>query len=59
MIYVEFGDSEETQIVSVFYSPQDPEEHPNLVELSEDDERYKDFASRALAKEAEIIQEPA
>jgi hypothetical protein len=42
-LYVQFSDSTETEIVSVFCGPQDPEHHSNLGEVEEGDQRYLDF----------------
>ncbi len=46
-LYVQFSDSTETEIVSVFCGPQDPDIHSNLGEVEGDDPRYLDFKVKA------------
>ena len=43
---VQFSDSTETVIVSVFGGPQDPEYWDNLGVVEDDDSRYIDFKER-------------
>lgn len=43
VIYVQFKDESEAEIVSVFCGPQDPEVHSNQGVVDEDDPRYLAF----------------
>ncbi|KAB0509695.1 tail fiber assembly protein [Pseudomonas moorei] len=43
MQYVQFSDSSEVSVVSVFGNPQDPGEYPNQGEVQDDDPRYLAF----------------
>lgn len=42
-IWVQFSDATQLRITSVFWSPQDPTDWPDLVELQDDDPRYLAF----------------
>lgn len=42
-IYVQFTDSKEAAISSVFSCPQDPDLYPNQEEMETSDNRYKAF----------------
>lgn len=44
-VYVQFEDGTQSKIVSVFGSPQSPENYANYAELDDDDERYIEFIS--------------
>lgn len=44
--FVQFSNADETEIVSVFCGPQDPDVHENLGEVEDDDPRYLDFKQR-------------
>ncbi len=46
MQHVQFSDSSESVIITVFCSPQDPEYWENLGEVDDDDPRYIDFKER-------------
>lgn len=43
MQHVQFSDSSESVIVTVFCSPQDPDHWENLGEVEDDDHRYIEF----------------
>lgn len=43
MPFVQFADSSESSVASVFANPQDPGEYPNQGEVVEDDPRYLEF----------------
>lgn len=45
-INVQFSDAGETEIVSVFASPQDSEHHENLGDVASGDARYVAFYER-------------
>lgn len=42
-MYVQFSDSAQTKIISVFSCPQDPAIYPNQAEVDATDERYVAF----------------
>ncbi len=42
-MFVQFSDSSEAEVVSVFLNPQDKTIYPNQGEIDEDDERYIKF----------------
>lgn len=42
-VYVQFSDATETEVISVFSGPQDPEVFPNQAVLDDDDPRYLAF----------------
>lgn len=44
--YVQFSDSTNAVIITVFGSPQDPEYWDNLGEVEDDDPRYIEFMSK-------------
>lgn len=46
MKYVQFSDSSESTIVSVFGNAQDVDEHPNQGEVEDDDPRYLAFIAQ-------------
>ncbi|MFV8809110.1 hypothetical protein ACNSPD_03390 [Yersinia enterocolitica] len=43
MIYVNFTDSDQTTIDSIFAGPQSPNEFDNLAEIDVRDSRYADY----------------
>ena len=57
VVYVQFSDEEETEIVSVFASPADPDYYHFLGEVDESDERLTIFWKQFPLHELEIIQE--
>ncbi|WP_420105493.1 hypothetical protein [Herbaspirillum huttiense] len=42
-VYVQFSDDTETEVISVFAGPQDPETFPHQATLDDDDPRYLAF----------------
>lgn len=42
-VHVQFSDSDQTKIVSVFGCPQDPDVYPNQASIDFDDPRYRAF----------------
>ncbi|MFU0874626.1 hypothetical protein ACM26E_12215 [Kluyvera cryocrescens] len=57
VVYVQFSDEKETEIVSVFASPADPDYYHFLGEVDESDERLTIFWKQFPQHELEIIQE--
>lgn len=55
MQYVQFSDSSEVAVVSVFGNPQDPGEYPNQGEVQDDDPRYLEFMT---PKVGPVITDP-
>jgi len=53
-VNVQFSDSNETKIISVFGSPQDAEVWPNQGEVEDTDQRYLDFVASLSPSVAEI-----
>jgi hypothetical protein len=56
-VYVQFSDSTETTVASVFGCPQDPDIYPNQAAIDDTDARYQAFinpSSTAAGKNAEI-----
>ena len=45
MQYVQFSDEKKTEVISVFGSAQDPDVHPHLGEVEDDDPRYLAFTA--------------
>ncbi len=50
MIYVQFSDSTDSEIVSYFCCPQDPAEHPNQGEVDATDSRWDAFYNKQSAQ---------
>jgi len=42
-LYVQFSDSTETEITSIFSCPQNPSSFPNQAEIDSSDSRYKAY----------------
>ncbi|WP_236189302.1 hypothetical protein [Pseudomonas pharyngis] len=51
-VFVQFSDSEEAVVLSVFGCPQDPSEYPNQQEISVEDPRYLKFISPPITEPA-------
>lgn len=46
MIYIQFKDESQKEVIAVFSSPQSEEYYPNQGEIADNDERYLSFTAR-------------
>lgn len=56
-MFVQFSDSSQTTVISVFAEPQDPEYWPNQGQVSVDDQRYSDYVARSTPSPLTLAQQ--